>query len=250
MDVLVLNKISGYEDEVKEIKNDLKHIKNLKLYKRYSISIKHFDEFSNRKIAEMENIDEHTVSIYIQNYKLKGLDGLNIAHGGGASKKLNKGQEKIIVETITTKTLEDFGFESKKNSNIELVRQSVIKEFNVTISHRGIAYVSYRVNLSYTRPTYILVKANKEKQEKFKDDFKVVKKCLNGLVDTILFEEESMIRDYQAIKKNWLIKGHQRKIPTYEKMIELSLWEYWIMKLVKYIVKNMRNMMHRYSITL
>jgi len=38
--------------------------------------------------------------------------------------------------------------------------------------------------------------------EKFKNDFEVLKKCLNGLVDTILFEDESMIRDYQAIQKN------------------------------------------------
>jgi transposase len=32
-----------------------------------------------------------------------------------------------------------------------------------------------------------------------------------------LFEDESMIRDYQAIQKTWFIKGHQKKIPTYGK---------------------------------
>lgn len=176
MDVLVLNKINGHENEIKEIKNAMKHTKSIRLYKRYSVLLKHFDGFNNRKIAEMENIDEHTVAAYIKNYKSKGLDGLNIAHGGGASKKINGDQEEIIVKTITTKTPEDVGFESKMNWTIELVRQWVIKEFNIKMSHRGIAYVLHRVNLSYTRPTYVLAKADKEKQEKFKSDFDVLKK--------------------------------------------------------------------------
>lgn len=176
MDVLFLNKVTKHENEINEIKNALKHTKNVRLYRRYSVLLKHFDGFNNRKIAEMENIDEHTVAIYIKNYKSKGLDGLNIAHGGGASKKINEEQEKIIVETITTKTPEDLGFESKNNWTIELVRQWVNKEFNIKMSHRGIAYVLHRLNLSYTRPTYVLAKADKEKQEKFKNDFEVLKK--------------------------------------------------------------------------
>jgi len=32
-----------------------------------------------------------------------------------------------------------------------------------------------------------------------------------------------MIRDYQAIQKNWFIKGHQRKIPTYGKNAGVKL---------------------------
>ena len=35
-----------------------------------------------------------------------------------------------------------------------------------------------RLNLSYTRPTYVLAKSDKEKQEKFKQDFEVLKKIL------------------------------------------------------------------------
>jgi transposase len=63
----------------------------------------------------MENIDEHTVAAYIKNHKLKGLDELNIGHGGGVKRKSNEEQEKVIVETITTKTPDEVGFESRKN---------------------------------------------------------------------------------------------------------------------------------------
>lgn len=75
----------------------------------------------------------------------------------------------------------------------------------------GIAYILHRLNLSYTRPTYVLAKSHKEKQEKFKNDFEVLKKCLNGSVDTILFEDESMIRDYQAIQKKLVYKRTAKK---------------------------------------
>jgi len=38
---------------------------------------------------------------------------------------------------------------------------------------------------------------------------------IDGEIDHILFQDESMIRDYQAICKTWFPKGQQRVIPTY-----------------------------------
>jgi len=40
---------------------------------------------------------------------------------------------------------------------------------------------------------------------------------LEGKINHILFQDESMIRDYQAIQKSWFEKGKQRIIPTYGK---------------------------------
>ncbi|MCM3342956.1 IS630 family transposase, partial [Paenibacillus sp. MER TA 81-3] len=36
------------------------------------------------------------------------------------------------------------------------------------------------------------------------------KKLLNHEIDHLLFEDESMIRDYQAIQKTWFLRGKQR----------------------------------------
>jgi transposase len=38
---------------------------------------------------------------------------------------------------------------------------------------------------------------------------------LNEEISHLLFEDESMIRDYQAIQRTWFLKGQQRIIPTY-----------------------------------
>ena len=59
----------------------------------------------------------------------------------------------------------------------------------------------HRIKLSYTRPTYSLAKADPEKQEKFREELESIKKLLNDDIDVILYEDESMIRDYQAIMK-------------------------------------------------
>lgn len=41
-----------------------------------------------------------------------------------------------------------------------------------------------------------------------------LKKLDEGKINHILFEDESAIRDYQAIQKTWFLKGHQRIIKT------------------------------------
>ena len=84
------------------------------MYKRYSVILKHFQGLTNRKIAEMENLKEHTVSVYIKNYNAKGIDRLAMKHSLGAKRKLNPGQEKMIVDVVTNKTPDQVGFECKK----------------------------------------------------------------------------------------------------------------------------------------
>ena len=42
-------------------------------------------------------------------------------------------------------------------------------------------------------------------------------RLLHGDIDCILFADEAMIRDYQAIGRTWFLKGQQRIIPTFGK---------------------------------
>lgn len=74
-----------------------------------------------------------------------------------------------------------------------------------------------RMDLSYTRPTYVLANADKQKQEQFVRDFEELKNLLDDEILQILFADESMIRDYQAIHQTWLERGKQRLIKTFGK---------------------------------
>ncbi|MDT2277288.1 hypothetical protein P7H20_23960 [Paenibacillus larvae] len=64
------------------------------------------------------------------------------------------------------------------------------------------------------KPTYTLAAAD-PKQRHFTAAFlDCEKKLLNEEIDHLLFGDESMIRDYQAIQKTWFLRGKQRIIPT------------------------------------
>ncbi|WP_255322317.1 helix-turn-helix domain-containing protein [Aneurinibacillus migulanus] len=49
-------------------------------------------------------------------------------------------------------------------------------KFAVTMSQSGITDLLHRLHLRYTRPTYTLAKANKEKQEAFVQQMNWIKK--------------------------------------------------------------------------
>lgn len=57
-----------------------------------------------------------------------------------------------------------------------------------------------------------------------KNYFEVLKNSLMAQY-TIIFEDESMIREYESIQKSWYIKEQQRKIPTYGKNAGAKLME-------------------------
>ena len=162
--------------EIQAVKRAMRKNKNLRLHKRYMVILHYLKGYPNCEIAKMEFLCGHTVGKYINKYKKYGLDGLTLGHSTGAPRLLNTEQEKIIVETITNNTPDEVGFIARKNWTIELIRQWVINTFNITFSHRGMAEVLYRLNLSYTRPTYVLKNADPIKQENFKEDFEVLKK--------------------------------------------------------------------------
>ncbi|MFD1910063.1 transposase [Paenibacillus rhizoplanae] len=75
------------------------------------------------------------------------------------------------------------------------------------------------MNFSFTKATYTLAHANEEAQTFFrKHTFAQLKKQVEAeQIDHLLFEDESMIRSYQALQYNWFPRGKQRKVPTYGK---------------------------------
>lgn len=46
----------------------------------------------------MENLEEHTVNVYIKNHNAKGIYGLALKHSLAIKRKLNPEQEKMIVD--------------------------------------------------------------------------------------------------------------------------------------------------------
>lgn len=56
------------------------------MHKRYSVSLRHFEGFTNKKIAEVDDLEPHAVVNYMKKYTEKGLEGLEMKHIPGAKK--------------------------------------------------------------------------------------------------------------------------------------------------------------------
>lgn len=166
------NKIS----EIEAIKQAIKNSKDKRMYQRYIVILHHLKGSNNKTIADVLELCQHTVGTYIRKYKKDGISGLNLKYSPGAPRMLTREQEEELVKVVTTKTPDEVGFEPRKNWTIAIIRQWVIDNFDVKYSPRGMAEVLYRLNLSYTRPTYTLEKADIQKQEAFKQEFEVLKK--------------------------------------------------------------------------
>ena len=101
--------------EIQAIKKAMKETKNKRMYQRYKVIYLHLKGISNRDIASQEGFEEHTIGIYINNYKKHGLAGLVMKKSPGAPRLLTKEQELILAEVITTQTPDQVGFPNRKN---------------------------------------------------------------------------------------------------------------------------------------
>jgi len=164
------------EDKIAEIKLAMKNADKIRLYKRYSVVLKHLQGFKNKEIAEMEMLEPHTVGLYVKNYVKNGIDGLEMKYSPGKKRKLSPEQEVKLVDIITNHTPEEVGFVNRCNWTIALTQEYIRDNFKVELCHSAVYVVMDRLNLSYTRPTYVLAKADKGKQAEFKEEFEKLKK--------------------------------------------------------------------------
>ena len=92
METLMLKKKCKNEKEIEELRLAIKETKSVRIHKRYSAILMHYEGFTNAKIAELECLEEHAVGKYIKSYKVTGLSGLEMAHNTEAKPKLNSNQ--------------------------------------------------------------------------------------------------------------------------------------------------------------
>lgn len=163
-------------DNLKNLNKLLRTTKNKRMLLRYNVIKLHLRGYNNKNIANIFDIQQHTVGRYINAYKTYGLEGLMPIKPTGCPSHLSKEQQEILYEVISTKTPEEEEFEHRKNWTLNIIIQWIFITFNVKYSISGMCRVMHRLNLSYTRPTYTLKKADPKKQDDFKEDFEVLKK--------------------------------------------------------------------------
>jgi transposase len=159
-----------------EIKKLMRKTKDAVMHRKLQSILLHMKGYKNTKIAELVEVDRKTVGRYVIQFKLGGIENLVPKKPPGRPSMMNKYQEQEVYITISNNTPDEVGFDGIKNWTAKIACEWVFRKYGVRYSINGMLDLFHRLNLSYTRPTYVLAKADPEKQEQFVKDFEVIKK--------------------------------------------------------------------------
>jgi len=166
------------KEEEATIKRLMKTTKDKVMHRKYLVIHLHMRGYQNKEIAPIVDMNVQTVGIYINTYKDSGIEGLVPKKQNGRPCFLSQKQEQELHETISKKTPNDVSFDGVMNWTAKIACKWVLEKYNVEYSISGMLKMFHRLDLSYTRPTYVLAKADPEKQEQFIKEFEDVKKTL------------------------------------------------------------------------
>lgn len=164
------------QEELFLIKAAMDSEKKVRVFKRYQALYLFLSGKTCKETAAIVGITKNTVSSLHTLYKNEGLSGIPDKTVPGRPSRLDTAQQAALRAAILDKVPSELGFPAEFNWTAGLVAKYIKREYGYAYSIRGITGMLERMGLSYTRPTYVLAKADKEKQEQFVQDFDEFKK--------------------------------------------------------------------------
>lgn len=161
---------------MEELKEAMKNAKKVREYKRYQALYVYFEGKGMQEVSELLDINRTTLSAWYKKYMEEGLEGLKDRPIKGRPPRLSDDEREALKKTILEKTPAEEGLSVSYNWTASLIAQHIKEKYGYTYCLRGITRMLERMGMSYTRPTYVLAKADKEKQEAFKEAFEEKKK--------------------------------------------------------------------------
>lgn len=128
------------------------------------------------EVSEAIDKDRSTIYNYAGLYREAGIDGLVSFYGKGSQPRLSPDQEKMLADTIESKTPCGEGLGIAQNWTSPLIAKWVEKAFGVLYSDRGIRNLLERIGFSYASPTHSLAKSDPVEKTAFKRSFEDFKK--------------------------------------------------------------------------
>jgi putative transposase len=164
------------QEELNSIKEAMDLEKKVRVFKRYQALYLFLSGKTREEAAEIVGISPTTVSNIHTAYKDEGLKGIPDKPVPGRPARLTLEQQCELKWVILNKVPSEVGFPAEFNRTAGLIDKYIKREYGYNYSVRGITKMLDRMGLSYTRPTYVLAKADKQKQEEFIEAFEKLKK--------------------------------------------------------------------------
>ena len=136
--------------------------------------------YMGKEVADLCNLHRQSVAAYVKKFNEGGIDALlERKCGPGRPCFLTTEQQNELKQVILTSSLSDHGLGCAVSWTTPIIREYVRNTYhvkNVEMSCTGILRMLWRLRLSYTRPTYVLAKADPEKQQVFEREIALIKK--------------------------------------------------------------------------
>ena len=129
------------------------------------------------QISTYMGISEVTIYGYIDKYNEGGLEKLLEVHYSerGRNPKLSQREIEELKEIIK-KSPQEIGYGESTNWSTLSIAEYIKHAYSVEMTRSGVREMLVRERMSYTRPTYVLSKADPEKQAQFQKEIDEVKK--------------------------------------------------------------------------
>ena len=164
------------EEKIAQLKRLARKTHDVKLRQRYDSIRLFLSKRPKPEIADILDISLTQVYLILNLYKRAGVEGLALKRPTGRQRKLTDVQESELCSIITEKLPKEVGLEPYCNWTAPLACKYVKEHYGAAFSERGMRDVFYRLNLSCTRPTYVLAKADRQKQAEFLEKLEDIKK--------------------------------------------------------------------------
>lgn len=161
--------------QTEEIQEQMKRAKKTREYRRLQAIYLYGTGSSIEEAARITQFQDRSITRLYDKYLESGLSSLTDAPMEGRPRRLTAEQELALKEVILNNSPVEYGFSAYYNWTATLAKEYIKQEYGVGYSIKGVTKIFKRLNLSYTRPTYTLAKADPEKQEQFREDFWKVK---------------------------------------------------------------------------
>lgn len=151
-------------ESLKKVRKKVNH----KMKKRIEIIILLLENKNIKQISDYQKISDQSIRTYIKAFNKGGINELlHTSPKTGRNSKLTKEQVEKVLETVK-QSPSDVGFSINTTWHCNTLAEYIFQEFKVKLTSEGVRYMLKKNNFSFTRPSYVLAKANKEKQENFK----------------------------------------------------------------------------------
>jgi transposase len=170
------NRVLLLPEQMEEIAAMMKSTKVSREYRRLQAIYLYGTNQPLEEVMRLTHLGNSTISGLYCRYQLVGLNCIPDAKRSGRPKRLTSRQEAQLRYTILNKTPVDVGFAADFNWTAGLAAAYIKKEYGYEYSIKGVTLIFKRLSLTFTRPTYMLAKADPAKQEQFRQEFKMVKK--------------------------------------------------------------------------